>query len=60
MSETEYTKGYRAGRAYEQDRIVKLLENKMFEDKRLWSKEFANGAKWAVKETVELIKGENK
>jgi hypothetical protein len=29
MSETEYTKGYRAGRAYEQDRIVKLLETQL-------------------------------
>ena len=26
MSETEYTKGYRAGRAYEQERIIKVLE----------------------------------
>jgi len=42
----------------ERERIIKLLENKMFEDKRLWSKDFAKGAKWAIKETVELIKGE--
>ena len=48
------------GKIVERERIIKLLENKMFEDKRLWSKEFANGAKWAVKETVELIKGETK
>lgn len=41
-----------------EERIIKLLENKMFEDKRLWSKDFAKGAKWAIKETVELIKGE--
>jgi len=47
------------GKVVERERIIKLLENKMFEDKRLWSKEFANGAKWAVKETVELIKGKN-
>jgi len=48
------------GMAIERERIIKLLENKIFEDKRLWSKEFANGAKWAIKETVELINGETK
>jgi len=46
------------GKIVERERIIKLLENKMFEDKRLWSKDFAKGAKWAIKETVELIKGE--
>jgi len=51
---------YELGIVNERERIIKLLENKMFEDKRLWSKDFAKGAKWAIKKTVELIKEETK
>jgi hypothetical protein len=46
------------GKRLERERITKLLENKMFENKGLWSKDFTNGAIWAVKELVELIKGQ--
>jgi hypothetical protein len=46
MSETEYTKGYRAGRAYEQDRIIKLLE--------IW----LNDDNGDFGDTLKLIKGE--
>jgi hypothetical protein len=46
MSETEYTKGYRAGRAYEQDRIIKLLEIWLSDD----DGDFGD--------TLKLIKGE--
>jgi hypothetical protein len=48
----------KVGMADERQRIMKLLENKMFENKKLLSKDFSNGAVWAVKELVELIKGE--
>ena len=30
MTDTEYTKGFRAGLAWEQERIIKLLEKKLF------------------------------
>jgi len=47
------------GKVIERERIIKSLENAKFETEQTISTDFADGAMWAVKETVELIKGKN-
>jgi len=47
------------GKVIERERIIKSLENAKFETEQTISRDFADGAIWAVKETVELIKGKN-
>lgn len=46
------------GKVMERQRIIESLANAKFETKETISKDFVDGAIWAVKETVELIKGE--
>ncbi len=60
MAETEYTKGFKAGMIWREADIINSLEKAMFETNESISKEFANGAIWAIKETITLIKGESK
>lgn len=51
-------KAYEAGRDFEQERIIKLLEEAMLEQDEPITKDFAIGAIWAVNEAIALIKGE--
>lgn len=60
MAESEYTKGFHAGMVWREAGIVDSLEKALFETNEVISKEFADGAIWAVKETIALIKGESK
>jgi hypothetical protein len=46
------------GRSMERERIIKSLEDAVFETNEVISKEFSDGALWAIKETAALIKGE--
>lgn len=60
MADTEYTKGFKAGMMWRDADIINALEKAIFEQNESTSKDFADGAIWAVKETISLIKGENK
>jgi hypothetical protein len=60
MADSEYTKGFNAGLMWREAEIVNALENAAFEQPEPISKDFANGAVWAVKETITLIKGQKK
>jgi hypothetical protein len=60
MSNTEYTKGFEAGLMWREAEIINSLENAVFEQSEPISKDFANGAVWAVKETIALIKERRK
>jgi len=48
--DTEYTKGFRAGQAYEIERIIKLLEEAECQGEDDWC--------GTIEQAIELIKGE--
>lgn len=59
--DTEYTKGFRAGSAYEQERIIKLLDKWACGSAKCscqWK--WNEGNCYTREELIELIKGENK
>ena len=66
MSETPYTQGFMAGRAYERERIIKLLEEQICKTNN--ELEVVNGQWYPaylklgedISKTIELIKGETK
>ena len=57
--DTEYTKGFRAGLAWEQERIIKLLED--YDFSTIWRQTEWFPPAWesfGSEELIELIKGE--
>jgi hypothetical protein len=56
-NENRYNTGVKVGIAYEQDRIIELLQNTPLQQDDAITKEFANGAIWAMQQIIELIKG---
>jgi hypothetical protein len=59
--DTEYTKGFRAGLAWEQERIIKLLEE--YDFSTIWRQIEWFPPAWesfGSEELIELIKGETK
>ncbi len=55
--DTEYTKGFRAGTAFEQERIIKLLEEQCeWLTQNNWGANHIKAANF--KDAIELIKGE--
>jgi hypothetical protein len=59
--DTEYTKGFKAGLAWEHERIIKLLED--YDFSTIWRQIEWSPPAWesfGPEEVIELIKGENK
>jgi hypothetical protein len=58
MSDTEYTKGFRSGVAYENERIIKLLEERTNDSGSVLDETGNSIAD--LSDLIELIKGETK
>jgi hypothetical protein len=57
MGDTEYTKGFRSGVAYENERIVKLLEAEKYPHPADYKPTMLDNL-IGIDEAIELIKGE--
>jgi hypothetical protein len=55
--DTEYTKGFKAGLAWEQERTIKLLEGLFDTRPQDWEDPYRG---YSIERLIELIKGETK